>query len=827
MPPSTSLLSKLRSGAPSLILRRPEILLLAMAALLWGWTYGRWDLQGADEARYVQIGKELVARGGNPFLLTVAGEPYDQKPPLPFWIFAAMYRLAGDIVTPWTARLPSILLATLSAFLIASMARRRFGPRAGLIAGVLFMTSPLAMNQAPTARLDMLFTGWLTLCLWAWTTRDESATKLSPGRALLFWGALAASFFTKGPLALIVALGVPLWESRRDRSWAPWRATRPAIGLTAALLLIGGWLVAQAAAVNGGFVWGQIWGQTYERVADGSHKNPFWYYAKSMIGGVFMPWTLFLPWVIRQAWRERKNPDSRPAAPFWGWLIVPLILLHLSTGKRQQYLLPLIPPLAVLTAVWLDRSFWNRAVAPWVSRSIGAVVGLLGAVLIGLATAIQLRGPLFWEHNVYPAESAVIIFIVCGLALALPAFAAFRARRGGQIVAVIAALMLTLGAADLGGVEPALQARNSTRALSRILADMVDAADPRVGGIEDAGEPIYHVYGAYRVVRVNVKNEKPPIADWPAVLLAEKNDADKRQEKLKAAGYDRVFEMIADGDPVSIFRRAPVAPPVSPDHLKFALAGDTGTGEEHAREIGAEIAKLHDREGLAGLFLLGDNIYGHDLFEVGFKTRFLDTFEPVIMRNVPIYGVLGNHDYAPTAFEQINSPLLNMKGHEYYSVKFGDLAQFFIISSETLDADPIQLQWLRAEMENSAAHWRILLLHEPLDASKIGHGPAKRLAELLKPIITGPHGAHLVFAGHNHIYERRVPLDGGTHITLGSGANALQEQKFPPDPRRAIGYNERPAFGWIDVTREGIVMRVVNDKGAVVDHAAVCPVASE
>ena len=81
-------------------------LLIALCLGLWAWTCGLWDLWGPDEARYVQIAKELLPRR-NWFLLTLHGQPYDEKPPLPFWMLAGMLKLGQPAllrVDPRTGR---------------------------------------------------------------------------------------------------------------------------------------------------------------------------------------------------------------------------------------------------------------------------------------------------------------------------------------------------------------------------------------------------------------------------------------------------------------------------------------------------------------------------------------------------------------------------------------------------------------------------------------------------------------------------------------------------------------------------------------------------
>lgn len=147
-------------------------LLLALCLGLWSWTAGLWDLWDADEGRYAQVAHELLGRG-NWLLLTLQGEPYDQKPPLPFWIFAAMLKVNGGEISTWLLRLPPILFAMATVFLTWSIGRRRLGERAGLMAAVVLLTTAQFAGDAPSVELNVMLTGWVTLGLWAWLTRPD------------------------------------------------------------------------------------------------------------------------------------------------------------------------------------------------------------------------------------------------------------------------------------------------------------------------------------------------------------------------------------------------------------------------------------------------------------------------------------------------------------------------------------------------------------------------------------------------------------------------------------------------------------------------------
>ena len=55
------------------------------------------------------------------------------------------------------------------------------------------------VTEVPAARLDVMFSGWIALAMWAWLARRPQET-ISPFRAALFWLGMAGAFFTKGQI---------------------------------------------------------------------------------------------------------------------------------------------------------------------------------------------------------------------------------------------------------------------------------------------------------------------------------------------------------------------------------------------------------------------------------------------------------------------------------------------------------------------------------------------------------------------------------------------------------------------------------------------------
>src|SRR5262249_2122178 len=138
-----------------------------------------------------------------------------------------------------TLYLPSALATVAIAWLVVAAGNRRFGARAGFLAGLAYLLSDVGARQIATARWDGLFALTVTiaalLALRAWDVG---------GGWTWFWLAAAASTLTKGPLGVLLAalgLGAVLWERRSGHVT---RLTGShALGVGLFVLLTVGWFV--------------------------------------------------------------------------------------------------------------------------------------------------------------------------------------------------------------------------------------------------------------------------------------------------------------------------------------------------------------------------------------------------------------------------------------------------------------------------------------------------------------------------------------------------------------------------------------------------------
>src|ERR1041384_6781669 len=105
--------------------------------------------------------------------------------------------------------------------------------------------------------------------------------------------------------------------------------------------------------------------------------------------------------------------------------------------------------------------------------------------------------------------------------------------------------------------------------------------------------------------------------------------------------------------------------PNKPDSLKFAVIGDSGSGDPEEYRIGKLLADSRNTFKYEFVLMMGDNIYGSDSPK-DMKKKFEDPYKPIIDAGIKFYAALGNHDTPAT--QRAYKPF-NMNGEAYYTFK--------------------------------------------------------------------------------------------------------------------------------------------------------------
>src|SRR5206468_8755840 len=93
-----------------------------------------------------------------------------------------------------------------------------------------------------------------------------------------------------------------------------------------------------------------------------------WFYFFMVVAVGFFPWTLCIPAAIRECWRQRRDKKI-----FWLllWTVIPFTFFSFSSAKLPHYILPIFPPLALLTGIALVRAIDTAREEP--TRLLGSI----------------------------------------------------------------------------------------------------------------------------------------------------------------------------------------------------------------------------------------------------------------------------------------------------------------------------------------------------------------------------------------------------------------------------------------------------------------------
>jgi predicted phosphodiesterase len=253
-------------------------------------------------------------------------------------------------------------------------------------------------------------------------------------------------------------------------------------------------------------------------------------------------------------------------------------------------------------------------------------------------------------------------------------------------------------------------------------------------------------------------------------------------------------------------------PPRAEKSVRFAVIGDSGTGDRPQYQVGERLTESRSVFPFEFVLMLGDNIYGSERPD-DFVKKFERPYKALLDLQIPFYASLGNHDDPNQRFYKP----FNMDGKRYYKFNKGDV-DFFVLDSTYMA--PPQVEWLKKELEGSNAEWKIAYMHHPIYSSGERHGSEVDLRALIEPLLL-QNGVDVVFAGHEHFYERLKPQKGIHYITQGGAAKLRRGNIRDNSEMTAKGFDTDNSFSLVEIEGDTMYFETISRRGAVVDSGAI------
>src|ERR1051325_5450389 len=139
--------------------------------------------------------------------------------------------------------------------------------------------------------------------------------------------------------------------------------------------------------------------------------------------------------------------------------------------------------------------------------------------------------------------------------------------------------------------------------------------------------------------------------------------------------------------------------PARPESLKFAVIGDTGTGDSPQYDVGARMNEMRGMFPFDMVIMLGDNLYGRQQPD-DFVAKFERPYALLLQAGVLFYASLGKHDNQSNR----SYPRFNMKGERFYTFARKNV-RFFVLDTNQMDTR--QLAWMDGAFSEASEAWKL------------------------------------------------------------------------------------------------------------------------
>jgi len=446
--------------------RTDWLVLAGFCCFLFFFGLASFGLVGADEPRYAQVAREMLARR-DWITPTLGGKPWLEKPPLYYWQAMVAYSIFG--VSDWAARLPSAVDATLMVVAVY-LFLKWFRPGFQLEGALMTASAAGVVGFARAASTDMPLAAMFTIALLAWYAWHESAAK---AYLALFYACLALGALAKGPVApFLAAMIIVIFAAAKNDFGSIWR-TLWVPGVVLFLVVALPWHIA-VQIKNPDFFRVFVLQHNLARFGTNlyHHPEPFWYYLPVVLLGL-IPWAVFVVAALVETIRvwlterqEMLGSEDALNALLVIWLAVPVVFFSFSQSKLPGYIVPALPAGTLLLAEYLRRHVT-------VSESPNIFVTILHSVVAAspVVSALMIQY-IVLQHRLPWGKAAAISFsfaavLVIGIAITLRTKLGFGALRFVTLVPVVltVAAILRLGA-------PALDSTLSVRPLANEISHL-------------------------------------------------------------------------------------------------------------------------------------------------------------------------------------------------------------------------------------------------------------------------------------------------------------------------------------------------------------------
>jgi 4-amino-4-deoxy-L-arabinose transferase-like glycosyltransferase len=509
--------------------------LFFLALVLFFPGLGARDLWAPVEPRYGEIARIMFAR--NAWIVpTINGDLYTDKPIIYFWLVLLASKIAGA-VNEWTVRLPAALGGIGLVLTTYYFGRDFFSARIGFFSAVILTTCMRVIWEARWAHVDALFCFFFVLSVYFGAR--ALLRKGGANEILLAYAFMALAMLAKGLIGVVLPGILFAAFVAAQREWRLIGAARIPLGIAIFLIVAAPWFYLVHQATDGKWLADFIFIHHLQRYTAGAgHRQPFYYYLTTLPVD-FLPWTVFAIAALSARPDLRKAWTNPVAQFFLLWFLVVFVFFSLSDTKRDLYLMPLLPPLALFVGNYFDALAAGRLpqgrLYRWLTSTYFSLMALAGLALPVIAWFIRRDA----VGALMPASAVLAVGGICAMAF-------IRRRQPLMALASVGVMMTGTILATSLWIFPYLERFKSPRIFSL-----------EVNKIVPARTPLYIYADTMNDFNYYLKREVIPILSSPAAvdaLLAREQNGYmliKERDLKRVPSLSREWIVASDADGTS------------------------------------------------------------------------------------------------------------------------------------------------------------------------------------------------------------------------------------------------------------------------------------
>lgn len=372
------------------------------------------SLFGEMEGLYANVTHHMMG-GGNYFYITMPDGPYFNKPPLFFWVQAALVNGFG-----WSEaalRLPAALASLGTMLVTYFFGRLLFSAEAGFWAAIVVGTCYAGLWFGPLGIIDPVLTFFMTLGLFAWAKayfEDDSGRWYVVGFVALSFGTMMKSFHALALPALMFGLFL---LAQRDAG--PLRRREFWYGFMVSTLLLTGYFMLLSQEFRDHFLIKETFWRLTAQVGDQQRsafeafwgKRPIHWYVYTIWFDLF-PWSVLMPVGVFALWKRRPWLQSPREAWVWWWVVGYFLAFSLVPEKHERYLMPLVPAIGLVVG-YLWHRIREESPTAIPDKVLRLLIGLAGAAFVVLA----FLGPVLLQKKWYVSLDVIPLPMQIGLTI--------------------------------------------------------------------------------------------------------------------------------------------------------------------------------------------------------------------------------------------------------------------------------------------------------------------------------------------------------------------------------------------------------------------------